>query len=253
MSLKPKSKKRIGGKTISEILKMPRSTRYRWRKTLLPKEREEAIKTLEIIRQAKISEAMTGDKNPMKRPKQRARQSVAMAGDKNPMRRPEVAAKRSGDKNPTKKPEVKTKISATVTELWKDPEFIDKHSGENNPMRRPEVAAKFRGDKNPNWQGGISFEPYCPMFNERQKRTTRNKYLNRCVICGKSTLQNKRHLVVHHIDLNKQQGCEGINWKLIPMCALCHGKIHRNRQNELMLNMLLIKNKGGEIGFAQNP
>ena len=55
--------------------------------------------------------------------------------------------------------EHKAKISASMTERWKDPEFRINHIGKNHS----------------NWQNGKSFEPYCPAFNEEQKEQIRNR------------------------------------------------------------------------------
>lgn len=93
--------------------------------------------------------------------------------------------------------------------------------------RKMSIAAMNRsGPKTSNWQGGISFEPYCDKFNLRLKESIRNKYGRVCVSCGKSEIFNGRRLSVHHIDLDKQQGCNGNEWKLVPLCDSCHAKIH---------------------------
>jgi hypothetical protein len=47
----------------------------------------------------------------------------------------------------------------------------------------------------------------------------RNKYKNRCVICGKSTT-----LSAHHVIVRKAQtdGVRWLEWNGIPLCYLCH-------------------------------
>lgn len=79
------------------------------------------------------------------------------------------------------------------------------------------------GENNPNWQGGISFDPYCEKFNKVKKKEVRDKYdncdyltgihRNICNIVG----GNIEELSVHHFDYNKQQGCNDIPWKLVPV------------------------------------
>ena len=34
-------------------------------------------------------------------------------------------------------------------------------------------------------------------------------------------------LSVHHIDEDKEQGCNGKEWKLVPLCMKCHSKAHK--------------------------
>ncbi len=86
----------------------------------------------------------------------------------------------------------------------------------------------IHGENNPNWKGGISFAPYCEKFNNRKKEEIRNQYNRQCYICGKNekdniTKTNKIiRLSVHHIDGDKEQGCNGKQWKLIPLCMHCH-------------------------------
>ena len=76
---------------------------------------------------------------------------------------------------------------------------------------------------------------YCPRFNESCKESNRNKYGRECFICGlpendNITSTGKKHkLSVHHVDMNKSQGCEGHTWKLIPVCMHCHRKLHNMR------------------------
>ena len=95
--------------------------------------------------------------------------------------------------------------------------------------KRPEMM----GDKNPSWNGGTSFGLYCSKFNKRKKEEIREQYNRKCYICGKDekdniTKTNKQlKLCIHHIDGDKEQGCNGKQWKLIPLCINCHAKSHK--------------------------
>ena len=86
------------------------------------------------------------------------------------------------------------------------------------------------GKNNPAWKGGISFFPYCYKFNEKRKQAVRNFFGNLCICCGKHAIENilssgiQRELSVHHIDHDKQQGCGGRPFNLVPMCVICHSK-----------------------------
>lgn len=100
-----------------------------------------------------------------------------------------------------------------------------KHSGKTlMHMRKIKI-----GKNNPNWQGGISYEPYCPAFNETVKEYIRDKYMNMCFLCSKTEKENGRKLAVHHIDYNKEQGCNQHEWRLVPLCISCNVKANTNR------------------------
>ena len=97
------------------------------------------------------------------------------------------------------------------------PEYIHNHHG--------------RGSDHYMWNGGTSFGPYCPKFNSAIKQNIRNKY-NNCdfmsglpdVICN-----HGRKLDVHHVDYNKRQGCDGHEWRLIPLSVSNHSKTKHRR------------------------
>jgi len=83
-----------------------------------------------------------------------------------------------------------------------------------------------RGNKNPSWRGGISFEPYGLEFNDDLKEVIRNRDRRKCFICGKTELENKEKLIVHHIDYDKQNNDPK---NLISLCRSCHQKTNHNR------------------------
>lgn len=94
------------------------------------------------------------------------------------------------------------------------------NSGENNGMYG------IPSDQHPMWRDGASFEPYCPEFNLELKEKIRNRDNRNCQECGTSELFLGERLCVHHIDLNKMQGCDGNNWLLVSLCRSCHMKSH---------------------------
>lgn len=78
------------------------------------------------------------------------------------------------------------------------------------------------------WLGGKSFEPYGLEFNNDLKDVIRNRDRRKCFICGKTELENKAKLIVHHIDYNKQNN----NPKnLVSLCRKCHLKTNYGRTN----------------------
>jgi hypothetical protein len=90
---------------------------------------------------------------------------------------------------------------------------------------------------NPNWNGGTSFLPYCSKFTKYRRKAVRNFFGNACICCGKNTFENitttglQKELSVHHADHDKDQGCNGVPFNLVPLCMECHGK-EQSRQQE---------------------
>jgi hypothetical protein len=87
------------------------------------------------------------------------------------------------------------------------------------------------GEDNPAWRGGISFEPYCPKFNNEFKERVRIFFGRKCAECGKTEEENGRKLSIHHINYDKQICCNG---KIPLFIALCHAhntKANKNRED----------------------
>lgn len=59
------------------------------------------------------------------------------------------------------------------------------------------------GEKHHNWQGGKSFEPYDRNWNNKFKKSIRERDGNMCMICNRHRDEFKRALDVHHIDGDK--------------------------------------------------
>jgi hypothetical protein len=94
------------------------------------------------------------------------------------------------------------------------------------------VSARHQGISIDDWDGFATNSPYCEKFNESCRESNRDKYDRECFICGKPESKNftksgkLRKLSVHHIDMNKQQGCNDNEWKLVPVCLNHHGMLH---------------------------
>lgn len=114
--------------------------------------------------------------------------------------------------------ETRIKISQALKGSFTSEETRDRNKGKNNPMY------DRTGETHPNWQGGISFEPYCSKFNNQLKESIRNRDNRTCVLCGTSEIQNGQRLSVHHIDADKMQGCNGKRWHLCALCKSCNSK-----------------------------
>lgn len=100
------------------------------------------------------------------------------------------------------------------------------------------------GEQSPTWKGGLSFLPYCPEFNEKKKEEIREKFGRICFLCPKTEAENGRKLDVHHVDYNKQQGCDGVEWLLVPLCMSCNSKANNNRDYWQNLIIEKLKEEG---------
>lgn len=87
------------------------------------------------------------------------------------------------------------------------------------------------GENHPNWRGGLSYEPYCQLFNNSFKERVREFFGRKCVECGAP--ENGRRLSVHHVVYDKEACCnegEAVENRLfVPLCASCHSKTGGNR------------------------
>jgi len=207
----------------------------------------------------KRSESMRGENNPNygKKNSEETRRKISEALLEKYRREKHPNYRRIEEKNPNygrkRSEETRRKISEgnrgkTLSEKTRrklsEAALGRKHSEET----RHKMSEARRGENNWNWRGGISFDPYCPRFNYRRKEITRNKYARICVKCGKSALQNGQRLSVDHVDENKEQGCNGHKWQLVPLCKSCHSEFS-NMQKHLMLSLLLLKNEKAELNM----
>jgi hypothetical protein len=132
-----------------------------------------------------------------------------------------IALSRAGRKGYTHTEETKAKISASekgkiVTEETKA--LLSKNHTD------------FRGDNNPRWKGSISFEPYCVKFNDAFKEYIRAKFGYKCFLCPTTQAENGKKLSVHHVNYNKDCGCDGDKTcQFVPLCISCHTKTNGKR------------------------
>lgn len=219
-----------------------------------------------------ISEKLKGVK---KSEKTRERMKLAQTGTK---KSDETRRKMSENKKEQWQDEIyRQKLSKKLSIVLKEKGFLVNKYGENHPAWKggPEkrecficgkifevysiinkgiycsksCAAKSRiGERSAGWKNGASFEPYCSKFNKRKKEEIRNRYNRVCVVSGISVLQNGRRLDVDHIDENKQQGCNEMPFKLIPLSHKVHAKMS-NKQNHYLLELLLYGNKKAELNY----
>lgn len=114
------------------------------------------------------------------------------------------------------------------------------------------MSISFTGDKHPSWQGGLSFEPYCPKFNDTFKERVRAYFGYKCLECG--TPQNGSKLHVHHVHYNKTSCCDpNVPKMFVPLCRSCHSKTnHHNREEwRQHFEQILISQYGGRSYYTQ--
>jgi hypothetical protein len=114
------------------------------------------------------------------------------------------------------------------------PFYGRKHSEETKDI----IRIKNSGSNNHGWKGGVSYGPYCEKFNNKRKKAVRDFFNGLCLCCGE--YQYKRKHQVHHIDHDKEEGCNGKPFNLILMCQKCHGKeLHKEEEYKAYINKTL--------------
>lgn len=110
---------------------------------------------------------------------------------------------------------------------------------ENNPMSVPIYRQKMinnrdvKGSKNGSWKGGVSNDPYCPIFSNKEFREIiyyRDR--NNCQICGITKhlnfkLTGNKVLTIHHINHNKKD-CSLFN--CITVCVSCNNRVEKRNK-----------------------
>lgn len=85
---------------------------------------------------------------------------------------------------------------------------------------------QFSGLGHPNWKGGISFEPYCPIWKDKEyKNYIKERDNYKCL--NPACTKKYSVLTIHHIDYNKKN-CSPSN--LITVCRSCNGIANFDRE-----------------------
>lgn len=114
-----------------------------------------------------------------------------------------------------------------------------------------ELNSRQKGENHPQWKGGISFEPYCPKFNEEFKERVRGFFGRKCFICGKEETREKHH--VHHVNYDKMVCCNDTKPLFVPLCRSCHSKTSngdREKWASYLTDQIMIRTGGA--CFAPN-
>lgn len=116
------------------------------------------------------------------------------------------------------------------------------HTEESKKKMSKNLIGKCAGKNHYNWHGGISFEPYCPKFNEPTKRKIRERDGYICQMPGclctqlESLLLYNHSLNIHHVHYDKPN----CNPDLITLCHSCNTIVNYNRDywEKLFTNIL---------------
>lgn len=126
-----------------------------------------------------------------------------------------------------------SKIVKTCEQCGREFEVYPSRKDERRFCSR-DCYAKWRkvnwcGKNSPAWKNGVSFEPYCPKFNNAFKESVREKHCRVCFLCPTTEEENGKKLCVHHIDYNKDCLCDDSECEFVPLCNKCHTKTNFNR------------------------
>lgn len=121
--------------------------------------------------------------------------------------------------------EIRKKISNTLKGR-PIPDEVKKH-----------MSAAKQGIPYDEWESFARESLYCPKFTEVCRESNRDKYDRKCFICGMTEEENGQKLSVHHVDMDKAQGCNS-NWKLVPLCKHHHATSHNDETSSRLVYLL---------------
>ena len=116
--------------------------------------------------------------------------------------------------------------------------------GRQTDEHRQRSSATRQGIPYDEWEVFAKANPYCPLFDETCRESNRDKYGRKCFLCGLDESENvtstdkHRKLSVHHCDMDRNQGCDGHEWKLVPLCMHCHGGAHSSLTTDRIIYLL---------------
>lgn len=138
-------------------------------------------------------------------------------------------------------------------------EETKKKIGISNTGKRASAITKMRlseskrGDKNPHWDGGRSYEPYCPKWNPGMRRRIRAYFEYQCIFCSKTESENRRKLSCHHVEYNKMACCDGKPVQFAATCSRCHGRTGHDRERwEAMIHRIIDEIWNGRSYFTKD-
>ncbi len=206
------------------------------------------------------SEEISGERHPLYgkhfSEESKRKMSESLSGENNPnfgKKRPEHSQKMSGSGNP--RYGIKLEKDQVEKQRISLLQFYD-----NNPEAKEKAANNLRcnritrrGPESNLWKGGISFEPYCPKFNNNLKERVRSFFGYGCLMCGKTTEENNNiNLCVHHVEYDKNACCHGKPVHFASLCHRCHSKTNYERERwEAMLHRIIDEIYDGRSYYTQ--
>lgn len=147
-----------------------------------------------------------------------------------------------------------TETKQKMSDAWKKREPLSLKARENlrcaqlgkivSVKTRKKMSDAQKGEKHHNWKGGISFEPYCPKFNNEFRERVRAFFGYTCQLCGHVWQPGQRRHSVHHVNYKKDACCDpNIKPLFVPLCTSCHGKVDFDREYWQQYFTELITNK----------
>lgn len=127
--------------------------------------------------------------------------------------------------------ETRTKLSEAAKARFESADARAKISEANrgktlSEEHRIKLSCAKQGITISEWDGFAVESKYCPKFNEACKERNREKYDRLCFLSNATEAENGKKLSVHHVDMNKQQGCDNHVWQLVPLCTSYHSRAH---------------------------
>jgi hypothetical protein len=105
------------------------------------------------------------------------------------------------------------------------------------------LSVLFSGEGNPQWKGGISCEPYCDIWIDKEYKESIKKRDN--YECQNPNCWNvSNRLTIHHIDYNKKN-CSPEN--LITLCNSCNVRANKDRSLHETLYKAIVLEKNYKV------
>jgi len=97
---------------------------------------------------------------------------------------------------------------------------------------------------------------YCYKYNPECKQSCHEKWFYTCVLCGHIRKDGFRQHATHHIDYNKQSGCDETQLRIIELCQSCHAKTNgsdgnRGKYQNTLLHLYILREWIDDVGFCK--
>ena len=151
----------------------------------------------------------------------------------------------SGENNPMfgKHPSEETRKKKSESQYGENNPFFGKHHTEETRIK---MSCNMRGIPVDEFDRFTRYGKYCSKFNNTLKERIRDKYERKCLLCGMTEEEHIRRygckLSIHHVDYNKECGCDGNECRLVPLCSACHAKTSGGRRSyweEVIMSKIL--------------